>query len=510
MPMCSKNQFWNPNANVCQSCHSSCGSCSGPDSSSCLSCSNANEFVLRTGSCVNSSQVCGGDANATTVINPFGVCFSELITVPSETSGIPPLPTVTGIDKPTTVVQSRRLEWWQILLMALGCAFIFIIVIWCCRRRYRKRKAEERRRVQAYAFANTTKRSWWRGGDEEDKNYTTQTYHSDPDLNEIIPTDSLSKDKNSWKWRLTDFGEKFLGHPKSTRVHSMEMDRTARNGKTTALLSDPLSYSHSRETSDVDGYDYTPDRDRDSHVPGLRESLSPLRSHNEHPLDVPIDVDAQSSDHLHGDTTAVHHQRDAPLHRRSLIQGPTQSIQGLTQGHQKLYAEKEEEQDMVQLISTYRYTVTPKTHPATKATHFHHDSESGASTPSNGSRNDSSAPLLPRLYYEYRDEDKSYRDRSASRHHPVNHHSTKNHQHPQSSISTDSMYSSLTGYNRRMPDARQPVRDPVPPVPVPPVCELKSRFSMSSDSHHQAKRSKKSKSNKKILGSGLSWKKLLP
>jgi len=394
--------------------------------------------------------------------------------------------------------------------MALGCAFIFIIVIWCCRRRYRKRKAEERRRVQAYAFANTTKRSWWRGGDEEDKNYTTQTYHSDPDLNEIIPTDSLSKDKNSWKWRLTDFGEKFLGHPKSTRVHSMEMDRTARNGKTTALLSDPLSYSHSREASDVDGYDYTPDRDRDSHVPGLRESLSPLRSHNEHPLDVPIDVDAQSSDHLHGDTTAVHHQRDAPLHRRSLIQGPTQSIQGLTQGHQKLYAEKEEEQDMVQLISTYRYTVTPKTHPATKATHFHHDSESGASTPSNGSRNDSSAPLLPRLYYEYRDEDKSYRDRSASRHHPVNHHSTKNHQHPQSSISTDSMYSSLTGYNRRMPDARQPVRDPVSPVPVPPVCELKSRFSMSSDSHHQAKRSKKSKSNKKILGSGLSWKKLLP
>lgn len=498
MPMCSRDQFWDPNANSCQSCHSSCGSCSGPGSSSCLSCSNANEFVLRTGSCVNSSQVCGGDANATTVINPFGVCFSELITVPSETSGLPPMPTVTGIDKPTTVVQSRRLEWWQILLMALGCAFIFIIVIWCCRRRYRKRKAEERRRVQAYAFANTTKRSWWRGGDEEDKNYTAQPYHSDPDF---IPTNSLSKDKNNWKWRLIPFGEKFFGHSKSMRVHPMEMDRTARNGNTTALLSDPLSYSRFHEASAIDGYDYTPDRDRDSRVPNLRESLRPLHSHNEHPLDVPIDVDGLSSDHFHGDTSAVlhaDHQRDTPSHRRSLIQGPTQS-------HQKLGLEKEEEQDMVQLISSYRYTVTPKTPPAAKAVHFHHDSESGASTPSNGSRNDSSAPLLPRLYYEYRDEDQSYRDRSASRHHPVHHNLTKNHQHPQSSISTDSMYSSLTGYNRRMPDARQPVRDPVPPVP-----ELKSRFSMSSDGHHQAKRSKKF--NKKILGSagGLSWKKLLP
>ena len=381
--------------------------------------------------------------------------------------------------------------------MALGCAFIFIIVIWCCRRRYRKRKTEERRRVQAYAFADTSKRAWWRSGGEAGKNSTTQPYHSDLD-SEIISTDSLPKDKSSWKWRFIHFGEKLFCHSKSKRVYPMELDRTARNGNTTALLSDPLSYSRSHETSAGNGYDYTPDRDRDSRVSSLRDSLRPLRSHNEHPLDVPIDVDGQSSDH-HGDTSAVRHadhQKDTPPHRTSLIQGPTQS-------HPTLCS-KNEEQDMVQLISSYRYTATPQTPLAAKVTHFHHDSESSASTPSNGSRNDSSTPLLPRLYYEYRNEDKCYRDRSASRHHPVNHYSTKNHQ-PQSSLSTDSMYSSLTGHTRRMPDARQPVRDPVPPVP-----ELKSRFSMSSDGHHQAKRSKKF--NKRILGNvgGLSWKKLLP
>ena len=100
MPMCSKSQFWDPNSNSCQSCHSSCGSCSGSGSSTCLSCSNANEYVLRTGSCVNSLQVCGGGLNATMVINPFGVCFSEFITVLSWTSGLPPMPTVAGSINP--------------------------------------------------------------------------------------------------------------------------------------------------------------------------------------------------------------------------------------------------------------------------------------------------------------------------------------------------------------------------------------------------------------------------
>lgn len=33
-----------------------------------------------------------------------------------------------------------KLEWWQILLMALGCAFIFVMFLWCFRRRMRKQR----------------------------------------------------------------------------------------------------------------------------------------------------------------------------------------------------------------------------------------------------------------------------------------------------------------------------------------------------------------------------------
>lgn len=494
MPTCSKNQFWDPNANSCQSCHSSCGSCSGPGSSSCLSCSNANDFVLRTGSCVTSLHACAGSANTTTVLNPFGVCFSELITIPSETNSLPPMPTVTGIDRPIITVKSRRLEWWQILLMALGCTSIFIVVIWCCRRKYRKRKEEERRRVQAYAFVNTPE---WRGGGEGDKNYTPQSYHLGLDSGEIVHTGSPTKDKDGWKWRLIKFGEKFFGHSESTRIYPMEMGCMSHSGKPIALLSDPLTYSP--EASAVNGYHYSHDSDHDTSRQG---SPRPVHSHNEHPMDVPMDV--QTSETLLDDAPAIRHpdhHRDIPSHRGSSIRDPIQ-------GHQQSSPENEEDQDMVQLISSYRYSVTPKTPPVAKANHFHHNSRSGLSTPSNGSKNDSRTPLLPQPYYEYRDDDECYHDRSASHHHPVLHHSTEDYQRPRPSISTDSMYSPLTGHTRRMPDARQPVRDTADSVHSVP--ELKSKFSMStiasSDSHRQARHS--GKLTKKLSGSagGLFWK----
>ncbi|KAF9493142.1 hypothetical protein BDN71DRAFT_1508856 [Pleurotus eryngii] len=58
---------------------------------------------------------------------------------PSGTGTAPPLPTITGLDMPTVVMNlgKRALEWWQILLMALGCAFIFLIIVWLFRRRAR-------------------------------------------------------------------------------------------------------------------------------------------------------------------------------------------------------------------------------------------------------------------------------------------------------------------------------------------------------------------------------------
>lgn len=42
-----------------------------------------------------------------------------------------------------------KLQWWQILLMALGCAFIFVMFLWCFRRR-----AKKQRKARTEMFAN--------------------------------------------------------------------------------------------------------------------------------------------------------------------------------------------------------------------------------------------------------------------------------------------------------------------------------------------------------------------
>ena len=124
----------------------------GPGSSSCLSCSGAGQ-VLSAGQCVSSNC-----AASTSVVPGLGVCLSDLVLVPSSTKGgLAPLPSITGISSPTAVGR-RPLEWWQILLMALGCAFIFLVVVMCWRRKARKGRKERTRR-----WAEKKLSGGWRG-----------------------------------------------------------------------------------------------------------------------------------------------------------------------------------------------------------------------------------------------------------------------------------------------------------------------------------------------------------
>ena len=149
---CSKSQFLD--TETCRSCDPSCSSCSGPGSSNCLGCSSSSQ-VLRGGSCVSANC-----QDSSSVIPRLGVCLSELVEVPSPSPpqsaseppsslsilpslGSPsPLPTVTGLTDPikATTNPHVKLTWWQILLMTLGGAFIFLIVIWCWRWRARKHR----------------------------------------------------------------------------------------------------------------------------------------------------------------------------------------------------------------------------------------------------------------------------------------------------------------------------------------------------------------------------------
>ncbi|KAJ6606202.1 growth factor receptor domain-containing protein [Mycena vulgaris] len=104
---------------ACQACDASCSSCAGAGPSNCLACAGAGQ-VLRGGACA--AATC---TNGTGVVPGLGVCLSDLVVI---------------------------------LLMALGCAFIFLLVLMCWRRRARKRRAQ-----QTAAFA-AAKRLDRRGG----------------------------------------------------------------------------------------------------------------------------------------------------------------------------------------------------------------------------------------------------------------------------------------------------------------------------------------------------------
>ncbi|KAF8898212.1 insulin-like growth factor binding protein [Gymnopilus junonius] len=175
LPTCAKTQFFDKTTSSCQACDSSCSSCSGSGSSSCLACSSTTQ-VLRAGSCVSAN--CNGSSS---VIPGLGVCLSEMVEVPS-TSGTGtagPLPSITGLSDPTIVPVRRTLSWWEILLMALGCAFIFLVIVMLWRRRARKQRAK---RTAMFASAKRL--------------------------------DS----PHGWRWRLAKFGERLFGSRAANRL----------------------------------------------------------------------------------------------------------------------------------------------------------------------------------------------------------------------------------------------------------------------------------------------------
>ncbi|KAF7348623.1 Extracellular matrix protein FRAS1 [Mycena venus] len=176
LPTCSKTQFFDPTSSTCLPCDASCSSCSGSGPSQCLACASSSE-VLRAGTCVPAAC-----EQSTSVVPGLGACLSELVFVPSPSStdpGAAPLPSVSGIDAPTAIATPKRaLAWWEILLMALGCAFIFLVIVWLWRRRARKQRAERTARFAA----------------------------------------QRQLDPVGWRWRLLRFGEKLFGHRASRRA----------------------------------------------------------------------------------------------------------------------------------------------------------------------------------------------------------------------------------------------------------------------------------------------------
>ncbi|KAI9451551.1 hypothetical protein BJY52DRAFT_1205898 [Lactarius psammicola] len=134
LPTCSKTQFFDRTGGSCQPCDGSCSSCSGAGPSNCLACSSSTS-VLRGGSCAPAN--CGG--NATAVIPGLGVCLSDLVSVPQVSGTSVPIP----LPYLTSTGGSRALTWWEILLMVLGCVFIFLCILALFRRRMRAKRAQQ-------------------------------------------------------------------------------------------------------------------------------------------------------------------------------------------------------------------------------------------------------------------------------------------------------------------------------------------------------------------------------
>ena len=206
---CSQNQYFDVTSSTCQSCDGSCASCSGSGPNNCLACSSSSQ-VLRGGTCAAANCSSG-----TNVVPGLGACLAELVLVPSS-SGSSPLPSIPGISTPTSKT-TQPLAWWEILLMALGCAFIFVAFLYCWRRRARKQRAKE---TAAFASAKA--------------------------LNH----------KSNWRLRLMRFRQRLFGHsPSEPRPDSEEIAlwklRAAEEARHNRELEEKLveAYAFSRASS---------------------------------------------------------------------------------------------------------------------------------------------------------------------------------------------------------------------------------------------------------------------
>ncbi|TFY64234.1 hypothetical protein EVJ58_g2762 [Rhodofomes roseus] len=80
--------------------------------------------------------------NSSSVISGLGLCLSDLVATVASGTASTPLPTITGINSNTKSTTATSLAWWQILLMTLGCAFIFLVIVILWRRRMRRKRAQ--------------------------------------------------------------------------------------------------------------------------------------------------------------------------------------------------------------------------------------------------------------------------------------------------------------------------------------------------------------------------------
>lgn len=324
LPTCSKSQYFDKASGTCQACDGSCASCSGPGGSQCLSCSSPSQ-VLRGGGCVAAN--CADNAN---VVSNLGVCLSELAITTSTTT---PDPTITGINTPTAPTGRRRLHWWQILLMALGCAFIFVVIILLFRRRQRKKRAQK---------------------------------------TGLFASGQLQRGRASWKWKLVRWAEGLFKHRKAKKVHFADVPEGGEYGKDISAVN---SYEQQKgmklkvlhlgsRVSNNDRYPkvalstthvhvHVPRNDFDTDLEKGDETLRSPSFHSRSESQSKLYTLSSSSNTKLVKPTPPF-ATDSPRHSRSHSRnGSTDSLEGVRISKPIPSNELLEEEDMIQLIGSY-------------------------------------------------------------------------------------------------------------------------------------------------------------
>ena len=190
------------------------------------------------------SANCNGSSD---VIPGLGICLSDVVQKSTSTNSFAPIPSATGLTDPTVINNTHpSLAWWEILLMALGCAFIFIVILMLWRRRARKQRAK-----QTAMFASAKKLdggNGWRWRLEQLRKrlfgkkkrafhaeVLPMAYHDDPRRHDSFTDSSHSRISPSREVRLkklrdmdTHTGndlDKYIDHYEDT-VHSRSTSRT--------------------------------------------------------------------------------------------------------------------------------------------------------------------------------------------------------------------------------------------------------------------------------------------
>ncbi|GJN88729.1 hypothetical protein Rhopal_001695-T1 [Rhodotorula paludigena] len=127
VPTCAASEYYDSAKSTCVSCSSSCATCSAAGSSACLSCPAGQK--LQSGSCAAPKDGC-------TIIDGFGVCLEDLVTVAATSSAS------------ESAKSKWKMPWWAILVIVLVALALVAVGLWWFRK-----KEQKRRRAHTAKFA---------------------------------------------------------------------------------------------------------------------------------------------------------------------------------------------------------------------------------------------------------------------------------------------------------------------------------------------------------------------